>query len=67
MSLSPEFPKYLNVGKVSDILGLSSKWVYLHKEEVPGFLRIGKAILFDADILYKELKRLSSQRRINTL
>jgi len=57
MALQPLFPKYLSVKEVSQILGVSEKFVYLHQKSIAGYLRVAGKILFDAEILYKELKR----------
>jgi hypothetical protein len=51
------FPQYLSVKEVSKILGVSDKFVFLHQKEIAGYVKIAGKILFDAEILYKELKK----------
>ena len=59
---TPEFPKYLSVKQVASILSVSDKFVYLHQREVPGYLTVAGKVLFDADVLLKELKKRSTGR-----
>lgn len=63
MITSPNFPKYLSVKEVASILGVSVKFVYVHLKEIPGYLKLAGKILFDAEILFRELKRLSKEVR----
>ena len=57
MSQSPVFPTYLSVCQVSEILGVKEKFIYSHQVEIPGYLKVAGKILFDADVLFKELKK----------
>lgn len=60
----PEFPQYLCVKDVANILKVKEKFVYKHQKEIPGYLRVAGKPMFDADILYKELKKLASARAL---
>ena len=51
--------EYLTVNEVSKLLRTSDKWVYLHKEEIPGFFKISGVILFDYEMLKNGLKKLA--------
>ena len=59
--LSPNFPKYLSVKQVSDVLNIGLKFCYKHKKEIPGYLVIAGKTMFDSEILFKELKRRASK------
>jgi predicted DNA-binding transcriptional regulator AlpA len=48
---------YLSVKEVTQLLGIrSTKWVYTHKSEIPGFFMLGKSIFFDKEVLLATLK-----------
>jgi hypothetical protein len=51
---------YLSVKEVQQLIPFSEKWIYLHLEDIPGYFRLGKSILFDKDILLKGLKDLAT-------
>ncbi|MFH1052736.1 MAG: helix-turn-helix domain-containing protein [bacterium] len=53
----------LTVKQVASLLGMSNKWVYRHKDEIPGYFKIAGAILFDKEIFFKELKRCVSMKQ----
>ena len=48
-------PKFLSVGEVANLLGVSEKWVYSHQKEIPGRIKIAGLIRFNQDILLEEL------------
>ncbi len=48
---------FYTVKEVAAYLGVSEKWVYRHREVVPGFFRLGSLILFDKLLLEEELKK----------
>ncbi len=50
---------YLTVDEVAKLLRKSSKWVYNHKEELPGYFKLAGAIFFDREILQAHLKELA--------
>ena len=43
--------RFLSVGEVALLLGMSNKWVYRHKAELPGFFKLAGTIFFDREIL----------------
>jgi len=47
---------YLTVKEVAEFLHKSEKWVYLHKESIPGYFRLALSIFFDKDVLLATLK-----------
>ena len=47
---------YLSVEEVAVLFGKSQKWVYSHKEEIPGFFKLAKSIFFDKETLMGEIK-----------
>lgn len=47
---------YITVEEVAVLLRKNPKWVYSHKEKIPGYFRIGKSIFFDREILIESLK-----------
>ena len=50
---------FITVEEVSVILRKNPKWVYNHKEKIPGFFRLEGAIFFDREILISHLKELA--------
>lgn len=50
--------QYLTVGEVALFLGKSTKWVYLKKEQLPGYFRLAGSIFFDKAVLEAELKKI---------
>lgn len=50
---------YITVEEVAGLLRKNPKWVYNHKEDIPGFFRLAGAIFFDRDILTDHLKELA--------
>ena len=54
---------YLCVKEVCQILPFSEKWVYVHKEEIPGYFKLANSILFDKEILLKSLKKLATDSK----
>lgn len=51
---------YITVDEVAEILRKSPKWVYSHKENIPGFFKIQGAIFFDRDIMIQSLRELAT-------
>lgn len=49
-------PQFLTIKEVADLLGRSTKWVYLSKESIPGYFKLVGSIFFDRDILLSALK-----------
>jgi predicted DNA-binding transcriptional regulator AlpA len=47
---------YLTVKEVAQLLGKSSKWVYLSKDSIPGYFKLANSIFFDKDVLLATLK-----------
>lgn len=47
---------YLKIKEVAGILRVNPKWVYTHKEKIPGFFRLEGVIFFDREILETSLK-----------
>jgi len=52
---------YLSVGEVALFLRKSEKWVYQHKEKIPGYFRLAGSIFFDREILPANLKEKASR------
>ncbi len=52
---------YLSVGDVARLLRKSQKWVYQHKAEIPGFVKLAGSFFFDREILLSGLSKKASQ------
>lgn len=52
---------FLSVKEVAELLKVSSKWVYLNKELIPGYFKLGKSIFFHRDVLLDGLKERASK------
>ena len=50
---------YMSVAEVSALLGRCNKWVYLNKDKIPGYFKLGNSIFFDRQKLIDGLKKLS--------
>ncbi|MFA6011956.1 MAG: hypothetical protein WC799_18330 [Desulfobacteraceae bacterium] len=50
---------FFTVDEVASFLRKDKKWVYSHKEIIPGFFKIKGAIFFDREIMIKSLKELA--------
>lgn len=50
--------RYLSVGEVSELLRVSTKWLYrmLNRREIPGAFRIGKVWFIDQEVLIQGLR-----------
>jgi len=59
-----ELPKirFIDAKRVSSVLGVSEKWVYKHQKRIPGYLKLEGKILFNEEVFFKELAKLSGQR-----
>jgi len=53
---------YLSVKEVAQLLGKSSKWVYMSKDRLPGYFKLAGAIFFDKDILLASLKAKATRK-----
>ena len=47
---------YLAVDEVAALLRKSTKWVYIKKEQIPGYFKLAGSIFFDREILQEHLK-----------
>lgn len=54
---------YLSVKEVAQLLGKSSKWVYLSKDNIPGYFKLAGAIFFDKEVLLTTLKSKAAKRK----
>ncbi len=52
---------FLSVKEAASLLGRSSKWVYLNKEEIPGFFRLAGSIFFDKTVMLGSIEALISK------
>ncbi len=50
---------YLTADEVANLFRKSPKWVYIHKEKIPGFFKLAGAVLFDREVLQSHLKGLA--------
>ncbi len=53
--------KFLSVKEAASMLGRSSKWVYLNKDDIPGFFRLAGSIFFDQTVLLSSIETLISK------
>ena len=49
-------PLTIKIKEVAQLLGMSEKWVYQNQTQIAGYLKIGKAILFNREIFLESLK-----------
>lgn len=51
---------YITVEEVAELLRKSPKWVYSHKEQIPGYFKIQGAIFFDRNVMIQSLRELAT-------
>jgi excisionase family DNA binding protein len=52
---------FYTVKEVASYLGVSEKWVYRHRDLVPGHFKLGSLLLFDRRILEEEIAKRAKQ------
>lgn len=58
MGIKDVMSNLLTVKEVAALLRVrSTKWVYQHKFEIPGYIELAGSHLFDADVLQESLKQ----------
>jgi len=64
--------KFLSVKEAASLLGRSAKWVYLNKDDIPGFFRLAGSIFFDQTVMLSSIETLISksslkEKRVDSL
>lgn len=54
---------YLTVKEVAQLLNRSEKFVYLKKNEIPGFFKLAGSIFFDKEVLLTALKAKATKTK----
>lgn len=57
--------RLLSVKEVAHLLGKSEKWVYKHKESLPGFFNLAGSMFFDEEVLSSSLKHLATKKTVS--
>ncbi len=54
-------PSFLTAGEVAGLLRRSTKWVYIHAQDIPGGFKLGGTWLWDKEVLIASLKELAGK------